>query len=158
MQCIDLSPVAIVVVNAAVFVVWSVAVSHWARHRRFAADRWLYRVRRWERDGARYERLRIRRWKDRLPNAGGAKTSIGSRSTSDLQRFVVETRRAEWVHWVIVAIVPLFALWNPAVAMPLVLAVALGFNLPCILVQRYNRSRLQRVLLRRAPATGRGSR
>lgn len=158
MQCIDLSPIAIVVVNAAVFVAWSVAVSRWARHRRFVADSWLYRARRWELDGARYEQLRIRRWKDRLPNAGSAKTAIGTRSNSDLQRFVVETRRAEWVHWTIVAIVPSFALWNPALAMPLVLAIALAFNVPCIVVQRYNRLRLQRVLLRRVPATGRGSR
>jgi glycosyl-4,4'-diaponeurosporenoate acyltransferase len=150
-QCIDLSAIAIVVINAAVFAAWSVVVSRWAQRRRFTTDGWLSRAWRWERDGACYERLRVRRWKDRLPNVGGAKSAIGDRSTSALDRFVVETRRAEWVHWMIVAIVPLFAAWNPAWAMPLVLLIALAFNLPCIVVQRYNRLRLRRVLLRRAP-------
>jgi glycosyl-4,4'-diaponeurosporenoate acyltransferase len=77
------------------------------------------RLRAWERGGRVYERLGIRRWKDRLPEfgavfrGGASKRYIPSRDTPHLARFAAETRRAEIVHWAIPLVTPLFALWNP---------------------------------------------
>jgi glycosyl-4,4'-diaponeurosporenoate acyltransferase len=45
--------------------------------------------------------------------------------------------------------VPIFALWNPAALMAAMVAYAVVANLPCLVVQRYNRGRLLRVLARR---------
>jgi glycosyl-4,4'-diaponeurosporenoate acyltransferase len=157
MPPIELPSGAIVGANVVAFAGWSLVASTVARRRAFARDTWLTRPRALERDGAAYDRLWIRRWKDRLPEAGGAKRVVGGRDRTTLERFVVETRRAEWVHWVILAAVPLFALWNPPLAMVLVVGVGVSFNLPCLLVQRYNRLRLQRVI-RLASSRGRGSR
>jgi glycosyl-4,4'-diaponeurosporenoate acyltransferase len=101
-----------------------------------------------------FERIGIRRWKDRLPEAGAlfaggmSKRHLPDAQAGGLARFVVETRRAEWAHWWAIAAVPLFALFNPPVAAVAMLVYALAANGPCILVQRYNRARLRRALAR----------
>ncbi|HEY8547953.1 MAG TPA: hypothetical protein VIL36_23000 [Acidimicrobiales bacterium] len=118
-----------------------------------ARDRSLFRVRRWEQGGRRYRRvLRIHRWKDRLPEAGAlfaggiSKRRLTGDEDGGLERFVVETRRAELGHWLAVLPAPLFALWNPPVAAVLMVVYALAVNLPFVAIQRYNRARAERVL------------
>jgi glycosyl-4,4'-diaponeurosporenoate acyltransferase len=138
-------------------------VAHRLPARRFEHDGWLTRPR--SREAPRgYERaLRIKRWKDRLPEAGAlfaggfSKRALRTRDRGTVERFVVETRRAEHVHWWILASGPLFLLWNPwwlGVAME---AYAVTANVPCIAVQRYNRLRLVRLLRAVPVATDRGS-
>jgi len=68
----------------------------------------------------------------------------------DLARFVAETRRAEYGHWLAIACTPVFALWNPPVGLALMAAYSLLVNVPFIAIQRYNRPRAQRILARRA--------
>ena len=107
----------------------------------------------WER-GA-YERvLRIRRWKDRLPEAGalfagGVSKRHVRRSTVD--RFVVETRRAELGHWLAMLGGPVSMLWNPPVGDVAMVAYGVLVNAPFVLVQRYNRARALRVIGRSIP-------
>jgi glycosyl-4,4'-diaponeurosporenoate acyltransferase len=120
-------------------------------------DRWLFRERSVERGGRLYSRtLRIGRWKDRLPEAGAlfaggiSKRHVTDRDQGGLERFVVETRRAELAHWLAAAPGPLFALWNPPAVVPVIIAYGLGINLPFVAVQRYNRIRASRVLGARA--------
>lgn len=146
---------AVVAADAGVWAGWSAVVGYVA-HRlpvdRLAQDGPLTRLRAVERDGRVYEQLRIRRWKDRLPELGGvfpggvSKRALRTGASADLRRLVVETRRAELVHWAIPAIVPVFAVWNPAALMAAMAAYAVLANLPCLVVQRYNRGRLLRVL------------
>jgi glycosyl-4,4'-diaponeurosporenoate acyltransferase len=130
-----------------------------------ARDGWWSRPARWERDGRVYERrLRIKRWKDRVPEAGAwfaggvSKRSLAGRDADGLARFVVETRRAELGHWAAAAASPLFALWNPPGVAAVMVAYGLAANLPFIAIQRYNRARLERLLgrglaARSAPGT-----
>jgi len=77
---------------------------------------------------------------------GESKSALPGLSRSDLGRFLIEVRRAEWVHWLsIAATVVLFA-FNPWwLALAFVVAVAVG-NLPFILVLRNNRRRLVSVI------------
>ncbi len=102
-----------------------------------------------------YERrLRIARWKDRLPEAGdlfadGYDKRVVTRA--DLPRYVIETRRAEYTHWAIMAATPLFLLWNPFLVWWAMVAYAVIANLPCLVIQRYNRARVLRILSRRRP-------
>ena len=65
-----------------------------------------------------------------------------------LQRFAIETRRAELGHWLAAAASPFFVLWNPPLAAALMLVYGFGVNLPFIAIQRYNRMRVERVLHR----------
>ncbi|MEY2452087.1 MAG: glycosyl-4,4-diaponeurosporenoate acyltransferase [Acidimicrobiaceae bacterium] len=152
-----------VVLDVVVWGAWS-AIAGYVAHRRpaaaFATDSWLYRLRRFERGGRLYEQLGIRRWKDRLPEAGAlftggfSKRSVRSRDRDVLERFVIETRRAEWTHWTIMLITPVFLVWNGWWVEIAMVVYALAANLPCLLVQRYNRARLIR-LLAQVPKTSR---
>lgn len=108
-----------------------------------------------ERGGGFYERaFAIRRWKDRLPDGaswiggGFAKARLQQRDAGYLERFIVETWRGELCHWCAFAFVPLFFLWNPWWGDLVIVAYALLANGPCILVQRYNRARMQEALKR----------
>ncbi|MCI5072057.1 glycosyl-4,4'-diaponeurosporenoate acyltransferase [bacterium] len=96
--------------------------------------------------------LLIHKWKDRLPDAaawfehGFAKAQLKSSEPSYLQRFAIETVRGELAHWLTMAFAPIFYLWNPTWACIVMTCYALIANLPCILIQRYNRLRIKKVL------------
>jgi glycosyl-4,4'-diaponeurosporenoate acyltransferase len=144
-----------VVLDVAVWGGWSAIVGYWAHRRPAAAfrdDTTLYRLRQFEHGGRLYERFGIKRWKDRLPEAGAlftggfSKRSVRTRDREVLQRFVIETRRAEWTHWTIMLATPVFVLWSWWWVALLMVVYALAANLPCLLVQRYNRARLTRLL------------
>lgn len=127
-------------------------------------DNWLTRPRAFEDDGRFYERrLRIRSWKDKLPEKGDffpggfSKRAITERSDEFLDRFAAETRRAELVHWMNAASGPIFLLWCP---WPLgVVMVCFGWvgHMPFVCIQRYNRARIERTLDRRRRRTDRAS-
>ncbi len=156
----DLPTVVQVVIIGLGWFGWSLLcgyVAHRRPARTFDPSRPPYRLMRWERDGRAYERLGIRRWKDRLPEAGGvftggfSKRHLASRDRHYLDRFVIETCRAEFAHWSMMALAPIwFVLFVPLVAV-LNVGYALGANLPCLLVQRFNRARLLRIRARLAP-------
>jgi glycosyl-4,4'-diaponeurosporenoate acyltransferase len=152
----------LVALDAGVWAVWSTLCGYLA-HRvpveRLRGDGFLFRVRRVERPGRLYERVwRIKRWKGLLPEAGAlfkggfSKRRVVGRDREYLERFAVETRRAELTHWLVMSIAPLFFLWNPWWLALAMVGYALAANLPCLLTQRYNRARLMRMLARRGVA------
>lgn len=140
-------------------------VAHRRPVERLQADTWLLRPRRFEAGGRWYERrLRINRWKDRLPEAGAffaggvSKRAIPGRAEGGIERFAAETRRAELAHWWSFAAVPLCLIWNAPLGVALMVAYGLVVNLPLIAIQRYNRSRIERIMARRRTARRRGDR
>lgn len=147
-----------ITVDAAIWAAVQSAVGYAAHRlpdRRLDHDTWITRPRPWERDGAFYvERLGIRRWKSRLPEAGALfaggfdKGHLAGTDRPHLARHVVETRRAEIAHWVAVLPAPLFWRWNPRWLNRVMSVYAVAVNAPCIAAQRYNRLRLERVLER----------
>ena len=100
-------------------------------------------------------RLAIRRWKGWLPDAGNAlpkgvaKAALVGRNRADLERLMLETRRAELVHLLLWLFWIVTSSWLAPAEVLLNLLFACGFNLPCIWIQRYNRLRLIRLLERR---------
>lgn len=117
---------------------------------RLGRDGWLLRPRAFEARGTWYrQRLRIHRWKDRVPEAGGlfrggvSKRRLPARDRAGLELFVRETRRAELAHWWCLACGPVFVLWNPPLASALLVTYGVAVNLPFVLIQRYNRFRTQ---------------
>lgn len=159
MRVAEWSNLTTLVVDVAV---WGVihASTGYIAHRIPAArlnhDTWLTRVRRWERGGRVYEIVRIRRWKDSLPEAGAvfaggvSKRSLAMRTRAGLEAFATETRRAEIGHWLAAAASPAFVLWNsPAVAIVMVV-YGVGVNAPFIAIQRFNRARIASALDRSA--------
>jgi glycosyl-4,4'-diaponeurosporenoate acyltransferase len=133
----------------------------YAAHRldesRLSRDGWLLRPRRFETAGRWYRRwLRINRWKDKVPEAGDlfrggvSKRHLPSYDVAGLQLFVRETRRAELAHWWAMGCGPVFLLWNPPLAAGLLVGYGVAANLPFIVIQRYNRFRIQALVERRS--------
>jgi glycosyl-4,4'-diaponeurosporenoate acyltransferase len=122
---------------------------------RLGDDGPVLRLRRWEHDGRAYERLAIRRWKDRVPEAGAvfaggtSKRRLPAPGRAGVEPFARETRRAERAHWLAMAGGPVAALWNPPAGVAAMVAYGVLANLPFIAIQRYNRARCLRVLARR---------
>ena len=156
----DASPLVAVAALAAVWLFIGIASGLGARALTaafLARDTWLSRPRAFE-DGGRFyqRRLRIRAWKDLLPEAGRtlggdhSKAQLGSPDTASLERFVAETRRAEYVHWVHVGAGPWFFLVLPPWGGLVMTAFGALVHLPFVCIQRYNRPSFQRVIERRS--------
>jgi len=94
--------------------------------------------------------LRVRAWKDLLPSGGrwvgsGYDPRAASvHSAAGRRRFLLETQRSEAAHWVSLSGTAIFLLWNPPWACVVMLLAGVACNVPCIVVQRYNRAALQR--------------
>jgi glycosyl-4,4'-diaponeurosporenoate acyltransferase len=125
-------------------------------------DRWfdpgsvLFRTYSWEQEGYIYDRwLQVKLWKDSVPSGGSlfrrgfAMQHLKTREPDALKQWLIETCRAEACHWIAILPAGLFFLWNPPAVGWCMVLYALTFNLPLIIVQRYNRPRL-RALYRRA--------
>ena len=118
----------------------------------FNNNSWLYRKRNWERNGRFYEKLfRLKAWKSKLPDGaalfknGFQKKRLKETNKDYLGAFIRETCRAELTHWIAFLFGPLFLIWNlwwVAIVMILYATIA---NIPCVITQRYNRIRLQRI-------------
>ena len=117
------------------------------------SERYLFRPHRWEMNGRLYLLLGVHRWKRLLPDGaaitkgGYRKKSLTDFSPENLERFVIESCRAELIH--LLAILPfwVFGLIGPPSIIAYMFLYALAVNLPCIIAQRYNRPRI--VVLKR---------
>jgi len=118
----------------------------------FNNSSWLYRKRNWERNGKFYEKFfRLKSWKRKLPDGaaifknGFEKKHLKETNKDYLYSFIRETCRAELTHWIVFLFGPVFFIWNlwwVGIVMILYATIA---NIPCVITQRYNRIRLQRI-------------
>lgn len=152
---IELPPGIVALLNV---VGWPLIQLGWAWVFTRLPARWFERPRAFARAerGALYEKLfAIKRWKDRLPDGakwftrGFPKSALKTAEPHYLRQFIAETRRGELCHWAALACASVFVIWNPPWAIAVMVGVGALLNLPCILVQRYNRIRHKRVLDRR---------
>ncbi|MDO4487828.1 MAG: glycosyl-4,4'-diaponeurosporenoate acyltransferase [Eubacteriales bacterium] len=109
-----------------------------------------------EKNGKIYEKIKIRAWQDRLPDMSRilpgvmpAKKISGMPSEETLDVMLRETCVAEFIHWIL-AIFGIFALcfvkgpWGFVI----IFLYSIVGNLPFIIIQRYNRPRLSRLMQR----------
>ena len=100
-----------------------------------------------------YENVfKIKLWKDKIPQYirknGFSKKNVKSLNLSYLKKFIAETYRAEINHFLCCLVIPLlFFINNLLDSYVFSFLVMLG-NLPCVLIQRYNRFRLRRIILK----------
>ena len=97
----------------------------------------------------------VKSWKSFIPDGtmfirgGYNKQALHGNTISALKEFVIESRRAEYTHWLSILPAFLFFLWNPLWASWLNVTYAVCFNVPIIVAQRYNRPRLERIIARK---------
>jgi hypothetical protein len=140
-----------VVFVAGVSIVVGATAPRWPS-RWFTRDRFLLHLMPWE--TAIFYRKTGTRWlAKRLPELGAAfggqsKSALPGHGRSELEGYLGEVRRAEWVHWASIATcTPLFV-FNPWwLATVFLIGVTLG-NLPFILILRNNRRRLLSIIER----------
>nr|WP_286170574.1 glycosyl-4,4'-diaponeurosporenoate acyltransferase [Bacillus sp. NTK071] len=99
-----------------------------------------------------YKIVGIRKWKTILPDGGGVfrggfrKKELKALTSTYINKFILETRRAELTHWILIPPAILFFLWNPPLVGWIMVGYALLVNLPFIMIQRYNRYRFKPIL------------
>lgn len=143
----------VIVINVILGILWHVAmfILCVARHQNsFSPDKKMYRPCKWEKDGKLYaDLLKINRWKDFLPQHVGkdgfSKEHLENISLAYIDQFIRETCRGEWNHAMncLFALI-LFILNHFGIALILTFLLLLG-NVPFIIIQRYNRFRLQKL-------------
>lgn len=131
----------------------------------FDAEKRMYRPHKWEKDGRFYrDVLKINLWKDLLPQYTGkdgfSKDHIDNTSVEYIDQFILETCRGEWNHTINCCLTfVLLAINEPSMGIILSLCVNAG-NLPFVIIQRYNRFRLQklrRILVKKAGSHNRNN-
>ena len=157
MRVIFLSPMLTV---AICFIVWPILqvgaalICLYLPNKLLSSDNFIFRSRRFEKEGELYENyFKVRRWKHLLPDGGTIlkkhafrKKKLDNFSKDHLNRFLIESARGELTHWL--AIIPfwVFGFFAPEQVIWYMFIYALLANLPCIIAQRYNRPRVQRLL------------
>ncbi|MCA0988255.1 glycosyl-4,4'-diaponeurosporenoate acyltransferase [Guptibacillus algicola] len=105
-----------------------------------------------KREASLYDKMKIRSWKTVLPDGGGVfkggfrKKELNTLTVTYVSKFIIETRRAEFNHWILIPPSLLFFLWNPPLVGWIMVAYSLVVNIPFIMIQRYNRFRLELIL------------
>lgn len=120
----------------------------------FNPDRFPYRCFAWEDRGKIYHKLNIRAWKDRLPDASQHVRDMYRKQVNthadeeNLHRMIEETCVAEFIHKLLIVFsLGVIEIWDGKNGWICWFLCLLG-NLPFILIQRFNRPRLQAVLKR----------
>ncbi len=130
----------------------------------FQAEAFPYRPFAWEENGKLYEKMNIRRWQNKVPDmskilpAWMPAKSLGGDYKNRLPQMLQETCVAEMTHALLcVSGLYCLKLWPGPGGLGIYALYVVIFNLPYILIQRYNRPRLQRLAqkLNRMPAAKR---
>ena len=84
-----------------------------------------------------------------LEKAGFQKKRLDNFSEENLNRFLIESARGELTHRLAIFSFLVFWFFTPPIVPWIMLTYALLVNMPCIIAQRYNRPRVQRLLKRK---------
>lgn len=159
MQVIFLPPLTSILVCFIVWPILQVTAALICTHlpdRFFDYTAFFYRTHHWEKDGENYQKwFRVRCWKKHLPDGGSLvkggfeKKKLVSFSKNNLDKYLLESCRAEMIHWLSILPFWVFGFFTPNVVIFYMLLYALVINMPCIIAQRYNRPRIVRIIERR---------
>jgi glycosyl-4,4'-diaponeurosporenoate acyltransferase len=134
-------------------------ICHRVNEKYLTIDAALFKSRTWEQEGKIYDRfLRVKKWKKLLPEIylfrqGEFKGALynqepGAGRKALLEQYLLESCRAELSHWLAILPFWIFGFFAPPAVILYMLLYALAANLPCIIVQRFNRPRIARLLSR----------
>ncbi len=109
------------------------------------AERFPFGLYGFEQNGKLYDRLRIRKWKTRVPDMSKLLKNLPDKQikrridAEGALLMVQEGCVAETVHWALMTVsIPCLWIWQYGIWMSVLFSIG---NLPFILIQRYNRPR-----------------
>lgn len=140
----------LVAVSIALFLLGRVLPKRW-----FHGERFPFRTFRFEKEGRIYHALGVRKWKDGFPDMSvilpflmPSKKLPKNLTAAHVELMIQETCVAEWVHGLLCLLgFGCVFFWNTVGGWLLAALYALS-NIPYIIIQRYNRPKLMRLLRR----------
>lgn len=130
----------------------------------FVADKFPYRGFRFERGGRIYEKISIHKWQNKVPDMSKIVPFLmpAKKLTGDfeekLPRMIEETCVAEFIHGLLcMSGFVCIGLWEGVGGWIISLLNVVLFNLPFVLIQRYNRPRLMKLMRKCSERRGRMS-
>lgn len=96
----------------------------------------------------------VHKWKKFSPDGGAwfkegfSKRYLKEKNLSYYEKFLIETRRAELTHYLQMLPAPIFFLFNPLWVGWNMIAYAIIFNIPFIMIQKYNQPRLIKLIIK----------
>lgn len=112
----------------------------------FDENKFPYKAYKWEKGGKIYEKLRIKRWKSRLPEMSKITKLIFPKklnknmTAEDFDRLVKESCIAELSHYILcVFSIGIYYIWRGKIGTFLALIYGILGNVTYIVIQRYNR-------------------
>ena len=149
-----------IILNIIILLLWHIIVLFLSKNINesfFDSTKNMYLEKKWEKNGDFYvKNLKIKKWKDLLPQYisknGFSKKSIllnFARDKNYIERFVLETCRAEWNHfmcsmyWLILFFIN-FVIKNSWAYYFVFSFLSILTNLPYLFIQRFNRIRLKK--------------
>ncbi len=112
-----------------------------------------YQTKKWEKDGKIYQTLfHVRSWKRIIPSGAALYKdayeikNINSFSLDNIRIWLKESCRAEFCHTIMILPGFLFFLWNNTATSWLMVAYAFANNFVPIIMQRYNRPRVRKLI------------
>lgn len=113
----------------------------------------LFKTRNWEDSGKIYNKIfLVKKWKHLLPDGAAAmkggyrKKHLTDFSKNNLEIFLIESCRAELSHYIAILPFWVFGFFVPPIVVLYMFIYALAVNFPCIIVQRYNRPRIIKLI------------
>ncbi len=112
---------------------------------------WWFQCFAWEDGGNFYKKhFKVEAWKDFLPVVAGLtevdKSHLESQDPDYLESFIYDINVSESNHVRAILMTSIFIIWNPPGMFLLIFTLSLLGHLPFIIIQRYNRPRMQRLL------------
>jgi glycosyl-4,4'-diaponeurosporenoate acyltransferase len=156
MQIFYLEPMNTFILDVLVWVIFHLGIGYLSLK---FPENWLdpnlhfFQAHPWEEEGKLYQRLfNVRSWKHLIPDGSKAYKHaysikhLASSELSHLKRWLKESVRSELCHWFMILPAPLFFLWNSIKGGWLMVLYAFLNNLVPIILQRFNRPRMRRLL------------
>lgn len=113
----------------------------------------FFKLRDFEQNGKFYTKyFKINLWKDKLPQFseitkfGFNKSTLNPISSEYLNLFKLETIRAELTHLILILASPMYLIVESKIILPLTVVGNIIGNIPFIMIQRFNRARIKRLL------------
>jgi len=109
----------------------------------------IYKGRKWEKSGKFYQSVfKIKSWKNHIPELADfvkfifPKKSIKEFTDEFLSKYLLESCKAEFVHWCNILASTVFLIYEGISTFTYMFIIAIILNTPFILIQRYNRPRI----------------
>lgn len=154
---LKLSRSEIIIVNFMLLIVWHIIIlilSRILKDSYFDPKKIMYLEYKWENNGKFYINiLKIKKWKDKLPQYvpknGFSKRHlrcISKLSKEYIEKFIIETCRAEWNHMMCCMYWVVAVFTNSGLCGLFFSIVSIVANLPFLIIQRFNRIRLNNLI------------